>query len=174
MSCVVNVAEPTGSTEGEVLVLTCDWQSFLGSFFKKFKGIKKLHHSRFESDSPGVGFAIEKSDSVETELSLMKTSHQPLTTEMPQQLAPSGLSLQCQWYLYQKIREFYPDEMQDITCPLPTVTLNTHLQRSHSNSPAPCLFIVTEKLQTNLSQGEVDCAVYATNEDTISRTCPEK
>ena len=106
-SSVVNVAESIGSTEGEILVPTYDWQSFLGYFFNKLKGIKKFHHSRFESDSPGGVFVKEKIDSVKTELSLMKTSHEPLTTEMPQQLAPSGLSLQRQWYLYQKVQEFF-------------------------------------------------------------------
>ena len=51
-SAVVNVAQPTGSADGQVLVPTYNWQEFFTPYFK-VTGIKKLHHLRFTSASPG-------------------------------------------------------------------------------------------------------------------------
>jgi len=55
-SAVVNVAQPTGSADGEVVVPTYDWQEFFTPHLKKVTGIKKLHHLRIESSSPGYVF----------------------------------------------------------------------------------------------------------------------
>ena len=42
---------------------------------------------------------------------------------MPPLVIPPGLPLERQWYLYNKIREFCPDEAKDIACPLPSQPL---------------------------------------------------
>ena len=56
-SAAVNVAQPTGSADGKVVVPTYDWQEFF-KLKLKVTGIKKLHHLRFVS-SPGCAFVKE-------------------------------------------------------------------------------------------------------------------
>ena len=58
---VVNVAQLTGTEDGKVLVPTYDWQSFFAERCTKITGIKKLHHSRFDSAMPGCVFVKERS-----------------------------------------------------------------------------------------------------------------
>ena len=130
-SASVNFAELVGSELGQVLVPAYDWQSFFSENFIKLKGIKKLHHLRFTSNSPGCVFVKEKSDSAEVKISLLKSAH-PDFHSRPSRLLPTGLSLQRQWYLHDKIREFCPDETKDQVCPKPTLEL-----RQNSRSPSP-------------------------------------
>ena len=140
-SASVNFAELVGSELGQVLVPAYDWQSFFSKKFIKLKGIKKLHHLRFTSNSPGCVFVKEKSDSAEVKISLLKSAH-PDFHSRPSRLLPTGLSLQRQWYLHDKIREFCPDETKDQVCPKPTLEL-----RQNSRSPSPiedCLPAIPE------------------------------
>ena len=46
----------------------------------------------------------------------------PSWTSTPGELVivPPGLSLERQWYLHDKIREFCPDHCKDLVCPRPT------------------------------------------------------
>ena len=121
-SAVVNVAQPTGLPDGQVVVPTYDWQEFFTPYLKKVTGIKKLHHLRFESASPGCAFVKERAGSQEVKGCFLKkgaASWKPESDELPPVLPPAGLSLQRQWYLYKKIREFCPDHLKDVTCPKP-------------------------------------------------------
>ena len=43
----------------------------------------------------------------------------PKASDLPRVVTPEGLSLTRQWYLYNKIREFYSPEVQDLVCPMP-------------------------------------------------------
>ena len=36
-------------------------------------------------------------------------------------ISPHGLSVDCQWYLYDSIQPFSPDDDKDIVCPLPPI-----------------------------------------------------
>ena len=63
-SAAVNIAQPTGLEDGSV-VPTYDWQEYFSRFFTKVKGIKKLHHIRFSSSSPGCIFVKERAGSAE-------------------------------------------------------------------------------------------------------------
>ena len=49
----VNIAQPTGLEDGSVVVTTYDWQEYFKAFCTKVKGIKKLHHLRFD---PALSF----------------------------------------------------------------------------------------------------------------------
>ena len=60
-SAAVNIAQPTGLEDGSVVVTTYNWQDYC----TKVKGIKKLHHLRFEFTSPGVIFVKERAGSTE-------------------------------------------------------------------------------------------------------------
>ena len=135
-SAAVNIAQPTGLEDGSVVVTTYDWQNYFSQFCTKLKGIKKLHHLRFVS-SPGVIFVKEKAGSAEVERNILKDKNwKPTADLLPPVLPPSGLSLQRQWYLYEKIREFCPDHLKDTTCPRPGETAEDP-SPSHSPSPTP-------------------------------------
>ena len=64
-SATVNMAQLTGSADGQVIVPAYDYQSFFTETFRKLKGIKKLHYLRFKSDSPGCVYVRERVDSCE-------------------------------------------------------------------------------------------------------------
>jgi len=62
---------------------------------------------------------------VERKINLLKnTSWKPTPADLPQQIIPPGLSEERKVYLYQKIREFCPDNVNDIVCPKPATTLS--------------------------------------------------
>ena len=100
---------------------TYDWQEYFKNFCTKVAGIKKLHHIRFDSAHPGYIFVKERAGSPEVKRSILKDeSWSPKADELPPVLSPAGLSNQRQWYLHDKIREFCPDRLKDITCPQPS------------------------------------------------------
>ena len=65
----------------------------------------------------------EHTDTAEIRLDLMKSviNWSPDPKELPSIVPAKGLSAERQWYLFDHIREFCPDEDKDITCPLPCV-----------------------------------------------------
>ena len=56
------------------------------------------------------GFVQEESDSSKVEIKLLKDDWAQSATDLPEQVTPTGLSLKIQWYLFNKIREFCPDD----------------------------------------------------------------
>ena len=73
------------------------------------------------ASSPGVVFVKQWSDSSEEELMLAKESWiQFEPNKLPTTIQPPGLSLDRQWYLYERIRPFCTEEDKDIVCPLPS------------------------------------------------------
>ena len=109
-SANVNTTQLTGTPDGTVIVPTYDWQTFLYEHTKKLVGIKSFHHLRFSSTTKRYVFARLKSDSPEVDFNLLKDEWTPTATDLPERLTPSGLSPARQWYLFQKIREFCPEE----------------------------------------------------------------
>ena len=96
-----------------------NWSSFFESHTIKsaLKGISKMQHFRFTADQPGYVFVKTSSDSPETQIKLLKdTSWKPDKNVLPEVITAPGQSLERQWYLYNKMREFCPDEVQDIVC----------------------------------------------------------
>ena len=86
---------------------------------KKVIGIKKFHHFSFDSSQPGVVAVKEHSNSPEKVMELVKIPSN--FTDYPNQISPKGLSVERQWYLYEKIRDFCSEDSRDATCPLPSV-----------------------------------------------------
>ena len=140
-SAAVNIAQPTGLEDGSVVVHTYDWQEYFSRFFTKVKGIKKLHHIRFSSSSPGCIFVKEGAGSAEVKRCILKDkSWEPKADELPPVLSPTGLSQQRQWYLYEKIREFaliarripHAHGLVDhCKTPLPSIPHQQHLPDHH-------------------------------------------
>ena len=121
MLSTVNTTQLVRSAEGTVIVPTYNWQSFLGENLNKLVGIESFHHLHFSHDHKGSVFTKLKSDSPEVEHKLLKHDWCPTSTDLPKPILPSGLPLSRQWYLFNKIREFCPQDCKDTTCLKPAV-----------------------------------------------------
>ena len=135
-SATVNVTQAVGSMDGTVHVPVYDWASYLGERLQKWPGIKSLHHLRFSKDHPGHVFVKERSDSPEIDHDLLKDVWSPAATDLPQRVMPSGLTPTRQMYLYQKIREYCPDECKDVTCPEPNITSSESASSTTRSAPS--------------------------------------
>ena len=87
------------------------------------KGISQMHHFHFSAFNPGVVFVKNSCNDTEREIQLLKTPWQPTLANMPNTIPPPGLTLERQWYLFNKIRELCQDKSKDIVCPKPSVPL---------------------------------------------------
>ena len=56
----------------------------------------------------------------ESAIKPLKDDWQPNAQDLPCIIPPLGLSLERQWYLYERIREFCPEEDRDAVCPRPS------------------------------------------------------
>ena len=123
-SANVNHPQLNGDYGGTTYMKTYDWSSFFESrvIQTSLKGISKMHHSRFTVDHPGCVFVKNSSDQAkETKIDLLQgMSWKPHKNFLPQLIIPPGLSLERQWYLYNKIHEFCSDGVKDLVCPQPT------------------------------------------------------
>ena len=125
-SASVNNAQLVGDLDGNTMVQFFDLSTFFEEHTTKtaLKGITQMQHFRFHADSPGYVFVKECSDGKERKIKLVKdTSWRPNVAELPATLTSLGLTLEREWYLYNKIREFCPDNTKDIVCPLPKCPL---------------------------------------------------
>ena len=126
-SATPNVAQLVGSQSGEMIVPTYNWSSYFDEHTVKtaLKGIKKMQHFHFSSRFPGQVKVYNELDGNEKTITLHKDpSWTPTPTDLPEYIVPPGLSLERQWYLHDKIREFCPDSCQDIVCPGPMQPIN--------------------------------------------------
>ena len=120
-SSVVNVPQLVGTLDGQCFVPTYNWSDYFDHHTVKtaLKGIKSNHHFRFTHSSPGVVFVKKASGDEEKEINLLKDpTWKPSCHNLPGLVTPLGLSLERQWYLYDKIREFVADN-KDLVCPKP-------------------------------------------------------
>lgn len=124
-SAEMNHCQLVGDQSGNVIVPSYDWSTFFEDHTIKSatKGIKSYSHFRFTSSNPGVVYirnSCEITPNNEKKVNLLKDmSWRPLASDLPSIVTPEGLSLQRQWYLYEKIREFCPVEVRDSVCPMP-------------------------------------------------------
>ena len=116
-----NFAQLVVDEDGNTIVPTFDWTNFFATRFKRFVGIKSYHHFRFVASEPGVVYARKHSDTPEVKVNLLRGPWSPDPNEYPTQTIPKGLSAERQWYLFEKIREFCPEDDMNVTCPKPTV-----------------------------------------------------
>ena len=123
-SATPNVAQLVGSQSGDVIVKMYNWSSYFDDKTIKtsLKGITQMHHFKFTKTKPGKVMVRNTTTDSEREITLLKDiSWRPI--DQPQQLFPPGLSLERRWYLYEKIREFCPDNHRDLVCPKPQESL---------------------------------------------------
>ena len=124
-SGAINHAQLVGTHDGTSLVPFYNWSEFFDPHMSQtaLKGISQMHHFRFSALHPGVVFVKNSCNDRERAIKLLKTPWQPTSDDMPNIIPPPGLTLERQWYLFNKIREFCPDESKDIVCPKPSVPL---------------------------------------------------
>lgn len=143
-SAECNFAQLVSREDGSTIVSTFDWTDFFVTRMKKITGIKKYHHFRTTSSSPGKVFVREQCDSPEIELDLLKAPWEPDFDELPTVIPPRGLNAERQWYLYDQIRPFCPEDDKDTVCPLPSVPKSggsrggtPHPQDDETGNPPP-------------------------------------
>ena len=122
-----NVAQLLGSQTCETIVPTFNWSDYFNKYTTKtaLKGIKKMQHFHFSHHSPGQVKVKNDCDGTERTIDLCKEpSWRPTATELPDSIIPLGLSLERQWYLFEKVHEYSPDHCKDLVCPRPTKTLS--------------------------------------------------
>lgn len=120
-SAKVNEVRLVGTENGDVQVPTYNWVSHYAPQFKKLPGIKKHHQFVFSDSHPGSVVCKEYCDSQGTAHKLLKTDWVTSHTDLPDIIEPSGLSIERQWYLFEKIRPFCEEAYQDICCPQPSI-----------------------------------------------------
>ena len=123
-SATTNVGQLVGKEDGTTVMQQYDWAGYFSEFFKNlaFKGIKKWRHLVFSSAHPGKAVVRGHCSAEGETISLLKKDHlnwKPRPDDLPSVLPPPGLSLDRQQYLYNKIRQFVPDEHKDTVCPYP-------------------------------------------------------
>ncbi|XP_064614611.1 uncharacterized protein LOC135478267 [Liolophura sinensis] len=122
-SSSVNIAQVVGYEDGTTVVPVSDWQAFFKNSCKPLHGIKKYQHFRFDDAHPGSVFVKEHSESAETEFNILM-SDSSFPRGALDVLAPPGLPLQRQQYLYKSIREYVDEPFKDTVCPKPDVLSN--------------------------------------------------
>ena len=105
-----------------------DWITFFDNdrvIKTALKGISQMHHFRFTVYRPGCVFVKDSSKGTEQKINLLRDkSWRPSTADLPETITPPGLSLEREWYLYNKIMEFCPDNTKNLVCPLPSRPLD--------------------------------------------------
>ena len=112
-SSVVNETQLVGAQDGTPIVPMFDWGKFLDPLTKKVKRIKRFQHFRFTCDHSGKVFAKPTCDGTEKTFSLVRDDcEHTLRESFPDAIPCPGLSPERQQYLFEKIREFCPEEVQ--------------------------------------------------------------
>ena len=115
-----NTAQLVAYKDGTRFVQFYDWKTFLGSHFKKIRGIKEYHHFNITSNCPGSVCVKLYADSEEERMQLLKDNWEP-TFETPEVIPPPGLTAERQWYLYESICQYCTAGTKDKVCPFPSV-----------------------------------------------------
>ena len=114
ISAETNVAQLVGTQSGEV-VHTYDWTSMF---------VKQYNHFTISASTPGSVFVKVESDSESSTSLLINHTWSPTRDNLPPVVVPSGLSLDRQWYLYNQIGQYCPDNVRDVVCPRPLTPLS--------------------------------------------------
>ena len=136
-SAICNTAQLLGMQDSQTVVTTYDWAAMLGRHLRKIKGVKKFRHFRFDSSTPGVVHVHHKAEGVETTHDLgLDPDWVPSSRVLHHVLPPSGLSFERRTYLYEKIRQFVPEELRDVVCRRPeNTTITPGLPEEEEDQP---------------------------------------
>ena len=120
-SSTCNLAELVGTHDGNVLVETYDWASMLSHYFKKMTNITDYHHFQFSAAEPGiVNVSVGLDDEPPFSIMLLKKDAPPFDGQLPETIPPKGFTPEREEYLYNEIREFCKEGVEDLVAPIPT------------------------------------------------------
>ncbi|PSN31946.1 hypothetical protein C0J52_21414 [Blattella germanica] len=112
-----------GTESGTVVVPTYDWQKKLQAGMSNIPNLTQMHHFEIRTDTPGIVHTKKLINSeVEVSYSIINNDFPSEFGKPPEIIKPSGLTLERQLYLFEKIRPFVPIENQDTLCPAPSST----------------------------------------------------
>ena len=119
-----NVAQLVGSQMGETIVPTFNWSDHFNTNTQLKWHLKALRKYNFSSHHFPVQVKVKNDcDGTERTIDLCKEpSWQPTATKLLDSIILPGLSLEHQWYLFEKVREYCPDQCKDLVCPRPAQT----------------------------------------------------
>ncbi|KAL8583126.1 hypothetical protein ACOMHN_029822 [Nucella lapillus] len=115
----VNIPQLVGREDGTVMVPTYNWQEYLTPAYKQLKNIKPVGHFRFTATNPGVVFY--KTTIADEEQQFQHSVPDPYAAlaPMPALIPPPLLSHARRQYLFNSIRQYVRENVQDIVCPDP-------------------------------------------------------
>ena len=122
---------------GKRNVVWYNWSEFLSKHFSMIPGISQYHQFRFDSHSPGVVFVKVHSKAQEAAVTIGRGSCGG-SSGMPQVVIPTGMTVDWQIYLYEKIRPFCSSDAADLTCPMPSTYAPSHPAEKSVRSQRKC------------------------------------
>ncbi len=137
---VVQRSTPGGHNVPQLLPdarLFYEWSSFFSLVFRNIPNITKYHHFRFSAEEPGVVHLRQLVDQEEVAFQMLRRRNFTFTTgELPEPTANKGIPLDRQWYLYEKVRPYCPEETADLVCPEPADPKPAAGAAAHQPGPA--------------------------------------
>ena len=176
-SANVNCAQQVGTQSGEIIVPTYNWQGLLSPFFKRIPSITKFHQFKItKNDNGNVNLTVRKhSNTTETTVDILKSTCTSIPTNLPEIIEPKGLSLDRQWYLHDKIRQFCSDDCKDLVCPKPSNPPLRILPPLLQSSPSRSVMDSDTELEDEPQPKRQRCAMKCGNCGQTGhnkRTCP--
>lgn len=120
-SAVVNTAQLCGREDGTIIVPTYDWKAKFASTYRNIPQIKSYHQFHFTHNTPGTVHVKEHADTEVKHINIIRSPSTVPSPELPPTVTPRGLPPERQWYLYDHIRDFCPEDAKDLVAPLPSV-----------------------------------------------------
>ena len=120
-SSVVNKAILVGTHDGQMLVDTYDWKSYLAKYMKDVSNILSFHHFKFSIEKPGIVECREYVHSDAIEFNLLKKNNVLPEKDFPDKIEPDGMSDQRKMYLYKEVRDFCHPGTEDVVAPYPVL-----------------------------------------------------
>ena len=106
-----------------------NWSDYLNNSFRSIPAITKYHHFRVDKSAPGIVMMREYVNAEETQYTIVK--NEKTVDDLPSVVIPTGMSIERQLYLYEKIRRYCTSEEDaTFTCPFPTIVGSAQSQVS--------------------------------------------
>jgi hypothetical protein len=99
-----------------------NWSDWLNNYFKTIPSITSYHHFIIDHEDKGSIILKKDMESSEEKINIIKVPYDFASKRVYPEgcLIPPGLSEERQWYLYDQIRQYIPNEDdKDKTCPRP-------------------------------------------------------
>ena len=110
-----------GSHDGKVKVKVYSWFEKLRQYFTTIPDILTYHHFRMSRDSPGIVLCQRTLSDEPIAVDILRRGIEPseISKDLPNEVPPSGFSLQGKKYLFNEIRQFCRAGTEDSVAPEP-------------------------------------------------------